>query len=346
MTLPDDSSRSAERAIHLLREATRQTAYEGRLYLVGGLPRDRLLGLPVSNDLDLVLEGDAIALAKFLYRRGLSTHAPVTYPRFGTAMIHIGGREEGRGKREEKGTGNREQGTEQRDEGRGKREEGRGQNPTPNVEPSERLTPTEEGSMVELVSARAESYRPQDRKPDVERGTLQDDVFRRDFTINTLLENLHTGEQLDLTGRALEDLEAGVIRTPLDPRVTFFDDPLRMLRALRFAARFAFRIEEGAWAAIVAEAERLRPPVISYERIREEFVKIVRLPGPKARRGLELLLASRLLEQFLPEMLPMVGCPQNEWHLYDVWTHTLVAMEHLPDPARAELRLGLLWHRS
>src|SRR5579884_954407 len=291
MTVPDDSaSQSAERAIHLLREATRHTPYEGRLYLVGGLLRDRFLGLPVPNDLDLVLEGDAIALAEFLYKKRLSTHAPVTYPRFGMAMLHIG------------------------------REEGK--------EAEGRLFPTPmdaEGSMVELV-------------------TLKDDVFRRDFTINTLLENLHTGEQLDLTGRALEDLQAGIIRTPLEPRVTFFDDPLRMLRAIRFAARFDFHIEEATWAAIVAEAERLRPPVISYERIREEFVKIVRLPGPKVRRGLELLLTSRLLEQFLPEMLPMAGCPQNEWHLYDVWTHTLVAMEHLPDSARTELRLGLLWH--
>src|SRR5215469_16036289 len=175
MTVPDDSSsRSAERAIHLLREATRHTPYEGRLYLVGGLPRDRLLGLPVSNDLDLVLEGDAIALAEFLYKQGLSTHYPVTYPRFGTAMIHIG-EEEGKGNGERVGDWEREKG-----------KEAQGTViPTPNAQ---RPTPMDaEGSMVELVSARAESYRPDDRKPDVERGTLKDDVFRRDFTINTLL---------------------------------------------------------------------------------------------------------------------------------------------------------------
>lgn len=282
-------------AANRLREATRNSPYEGRLYLVGGLLRDRALGLPVSNDLDLVLEGDAVALARFLYDKGLSRHFPVLYPRFGTAMIHIAG-------------------------------EG------------------EEEFPVELVSARAESYQPDSRKPDVRQGTLKDDVYRRDFTLNTLLENLHTGEILDLTGQAWEDLRAGILRTPLEPRVTFFDDPLRMLRAVRFAARFGFAIEESAWEAIRAEAERLRPPAIAHERIREEFVKIIKLPGPKVRQGMELLLESNLLAQFLPDMLPMVGCTQNTWHLYDVWTHTLVAMEHLPDEARQELRLGLLWH--
>jgi poly(A) polymerase len=283
-----------EHTIGRLREATRGSIYEGRLYLVGGLLRDRALGLPVSNDLDLVLEGQAIALALFLYAKGLSPHYPVLYPRFGTAMIHVG--------------------------------EG------------------EESSAVELVSARAESYQPDSRKPDVWEGSLRDDVYRRDFTINTLLENLHTGETLDITGRARDDLRAGLIRTPKEPRITFFDDPLRMLRAVRFAARFGFTIEAATWEAICAEAERLRPPAIAHERIREEFLKIVKLPGPKVRRGLERLLESRLLAQFLPEMLPMVGCTQNDWHLYDVWTHTLVAMEHLPDGARLELRLGLLWH--
>jgi poly(A) polymerase len=284
-----------ERTLQRLREATLNSPYEGRLYLVGGLLRDRALGVPPGNDLDLVLEGDAVALAHALYRKGLSQHYPVTYPRFGTAMIHVGG-------------------------------------------------PGEAGNAVELVSARAESYHPDSRKPEVWQGTLEDDVRRRDFTINTLLENLHTGERLDLTGRALSDLRAGIIRTPLEPRVTFFDDPLRMLRAVRFAARFDFEIDASAWEAVCAEAERLRPPAIAHERIREEFVKILKLPGPKIRNGMELLLSSNLLAQFLPEMLPMVACTQGNWHRYDVWTHTLTALECLPDPTSPELRLGLLWH--
>lgn len=288
------NSSGPEWALARLREATRHTGYEGRLYVVGGMLRDRALGLPLSGDLDLVLEGDAVSLARFLYEKGLSRHFPVLYPRFGTAMLT--------------------------------------------------LVSGDAECSVELVTARSESYHIDSRKPDVAPGTIQDDVMRRDFTINTLMENLHTGELLDLTGRANADLHAKLIRTPLEPRITFFDDPLRMLRAVRFAARFGFNIEPGAWGAIRDESERLRPPAIAWERIRDEFVKITRLPGAAFRRGMQMLLESNLLREFLPEMLPMVGCTQGAWHLYDVWEHTLTALEALPDSASLELRLGLLWH--
>lgn len=284
-----------QETLDLLRSATRNTPYDGKLFLVGGLIRDQLLGIPYTNDLDIVLEGDAPALALFLHKKGVALHYPVTYPRFGTAMVHVG----------ERGT---------------------------------------EGSMVELVSARSESYQPDSRKPSVQSGTLKQDAFRRDFTLNTLMENLHTGERLDLTGRGYDDLKSGTICTPLEPRITFFDDPLRMLRAVRLAARFGFTIEAETYQAIQQEAQRLVPPTISHERIRDEFVKILKLPGTSARRGLEALLELRLLEQFLPEMLPMVGCTQGSWHRWDVWTHTLTALEFLPDDAPLETRLALLWH--
>ncbi len=282
-------------ALHRLREATRGTRYEGNLYLVGGALRDRALGLPHGADLDLVLVGSAVELAEFLFHRGLSTHYPVLYPRFGTAMIHIacaGGT----------------------------------------------------GVDVELVTARSESYTPDSRKPDVVPGTLEEDIFRRDFTINTLAENLHSGELLDITGRGMRDLLSGIIRTPVEPQVTFFDDPLRMLRAVRFAARFEFEIEANTWASIQREARRLAPPQIAFERIREEFDKIALLPGPRFRKGMELLLSSGLMEMFLPEMLPMIGCTQGSWHQHDVWQHTLLALESLPASAPLEARLGLLWH--
>ena len=291
---PTNSS-PLNRVLARLRDATRNSPYENRLYLVGGLLRDRALGLPLAGDLDLVLEGDAVELAHFLHRKGLSTHFPVTYPRFGTAMLSIG-------------------------------------------------DSAADAVTVELVSARAESYAPDSRKPEVRQGTLREDVFRRDFTMNTLLENLHTGEILDLTGSAWNDLRAGIIRTPLEPRLTFFDDPLRMLRAIRFASRFDFTIEAQTWDAICAEAERLRPPAISSERIRDEFTKILKLPGAKIRRGLQLLFDSQLLEKFLPEMLPTVGCSQGTWHPHDVWNHTLTTLTFLPDDAPLEVRLGLLWH--
>src|SRR5262249_50845879 len=133
--------------IEKLRAATRRTEYEGRLYLVGGVLRDRALGLPVAEDVDIVLEGDALALARFLTGGAFPAHGPSPPRRFEPAMISLNGHQ------------------------------------------------------VELVSARAESYDPDSRKPRVRQATLKDDVLRRDFTINTLLENLHTGEELDLTGQ-------------------------------------------------------------------------------------------------------------------------------------------------
>lgn len=292
---PTQQEEAIAYALQQLRDATRNTPYEGKLYLVGGYVRDRLLGAPPAPDIDITLEGDALALAHFLYENGLSSHYPVVYPRFGTARIAI---------------------------------------PTPHGI----------SCVVELVSARAERYRPESRKPEVAMAGLREDVLRRDFTINTLLENLHTGQRFDLTGKGYSDLREGLIRTPLEPSITFHDDPLRMLRAVRFAARFGFCIEQKTREGIMAEAARLRPPTISYERIRDEFVKIVLLPSAKARKGLEMLLELRLLQQFLPEMLPMVGCQQGAWHRYDVWEHTLVALECLPDTASLALRLGLLWH--
>ncbi len=286
----------ANRAMALLRAATAGTKYEGRLYLVGGALRDRYLHVPHGADLDLVLEGDAVELARMLFGKGLSSHYPVLYPRFGTAMIH--------------------------------------------------LVIDRCGVDVELVTARSESYHPDSRKPDVRQGTLKQDIFRRDFTINTLAENLHTSELLDITGRAFQDLDARIIRTPVDPQVTFFDDPLRMLRAVRLAARFHFRIETETWSAIQAESGRLRPPTIALERIRDEFIKIAMLPGERQfRLGVELLLESGLLAEFIPEMVHMAADLRrnNGKDGGDSrWISTLLALESLPDDAQLEVRLALL----
>jgi len=294
MAMPDEI---ANQALALLRAATAGTEYEGRLYLVGGALRDRYLQVSHGADLDLVLEGSAVELARMLYQKGLSSHYPVLYPRFGTAMIHI---------------------------------------------------PIGlSGVDVELVTARSESYHPNSRKPDVRPGTLREDIFRRDFTINTLAENLHTCELLDITGKAFQDLDAGIIRTPVEPQITFFDDPLRMLRAVRIAARFRFCIETATWDAIKAESGRLRPPTIALERIREEFIKIVMLPGRQFRVGMELLSDSLLLAEFLPEMMP--AHPPESHTLPEgdgqaSWRRTMRALEDLPDDAPQAVRLALLWH--
>lgn len=279
---------SAENALLALREATAGTPYEGRLFIVGGFVRDRVIGSPRSSpDIDLVLEGDALGLANFLYASGTSTISPVAYPRFGTALVHIGGHQ------------------------------------------------------VEIVTARRESYAPHSRKPEhVVVGTILEDARRRDFTINTLLQNLHTGEIIDPLGTGRADLESGIIRTPLDPEKTFIDDPLRMLRAVRFAGRFGFKIEDRTFAALEAISHRLS--IVSKERIRDEFTKT--LLGPKPSLPLETLRTTGLLSQFAPELLEMVGVTQNSYHHLPVWEHTLAVIDALPDEASLTVRLAALLH--
>lgn len=276
-----------------LRDGLRGTEFEGRLYLVGGYVRDKLLGRRVGDapleDIDLVLEGDAMAVARLLWRLRIADHSPVEFPNFGTAMVHVG------------------------------------------------------GAQVELVTARAETYRQGSRKPVVTPGTLETDALRRDFTVNTFLENLHTGEVRDPTGRGRADLAAKLLRTPLDPDTTFTDDPLRMLRACRFAAKLGFAIEERTYAALAKNAFRLTPEYgISFERIRDELIKTLTAPG--AARGLEQMRETGLLVKFAPELAALYGVTQNRFHLYDVWKHTLVALDNLPPEADAGVRLAVLLH--
>jgi len=175
---------------------------------------------------------------------------------------------------------------------------------------------------IEFVSTRVERYQRESRKPEVTPGSLLDDVMRRDFTINTLLMGWD-GTVLDLTGRGLSDLVARRIATPLEPAVTFDEDPLRMLRAVRFAVTLGFGLDGKVAAAIRQHADRLTPPVVSMERIRDEFVKVIR--ASEALKGLELLDSSGLLVRILPELEPGKGMTQGGWHSHDVFGHGLLA---------------------
>jgi poly(A) polymerase len=193
------------------------------------------------------------------------------------------------------------------------------------------------GFVVEVVQARAERYDPESRKPDVRPGTLEDDIRRRDFTVNALAQTLD-GRVLDLTGRGLDDLRAGVLRTPLDPADTFSEDPLRMLRAARFVAQLGFELAGGLLDAMRAMAHRAA--ILSAERVREELSRLLVSAHPRA--GMDVLRASGLLEVVAPELLPMVGVEQGGWHRYDVWEHSLRTVES----ASRDLvtRLGCLFH--
>ena len=183
---------------------------------------------------------------------------------------------------------------------------------------------------IEFVGARKESYRRDSRKPIVEDGTLEDDQQRRDFTINALAIQLNEAEFSQVTDpfNGLEDLKNGIIRTPLDPHITFDDDPLRMLRAVRFASQLNFRIEDKTYKAIEPLASRLK--IISQERITDELNKIILSPVPSV--GFRLLFNTTLLHQFFPEMVKLHGVSMVENYGHkDNFYHTLKVLDNLSE---------------
>jgi poly(A) polymerase len=192
---------------------------------------------------------------------------------------------------------------------------------------------------VEFVGARKESYESNSRKPYTEKGTLRDDQFRRDFTINALALDLRPqnyGELVDPFD-GLTDLKNGIIRTPVDPEITFSDDPLRMLRAIRFATRLDFKIESNCLKALKNQANRLE--IISRERISDELNKIILTKTPS--RGFKLLNSTNLLHQFFPEMIALQGVETiNGKSHKDNFLHTLEVLDNLAEKSE---NLWLRW---
>jgi poly(A) polymerase len=195
------------------------------------------------------------------------------------------------------------------------------------------------GHIVEFVSARTESYPPDSRKPVVRPASLEEDIRRRDFTINTLLMDFD-GKMVDPLGRGRSDLEARVLRTPVAPAQTFSDDPLRMLRAVRFAVELGFDLAPDIPPAMREMQRRLVAPVISAERIADELRKM--LVSPRPGRAIELLNQGGLLEVVLPEVAACKGVAQSGFHTHDVFGHTLETVQGTePDLV---LRLAALFH--
>lgn len=184
--------------------------------------------------------------------------------------------------------------------------------------------------VLEFVSARKESYRGDSRKPEVEAGTLEEDQNRRDLSINAMaicLNKNRFGEFLD-PFNGLQDLKDNVIRTPLEPSATFSDDPLRMLRAVRFAAQLSFDIEAETFEGIKQTKERLS--IISAERISDELNKIIECPVPSY--GFKLLYYSGLLEIILPEMVALAGVENRDGKAHkDNFFHTLEVLDNVAD---------------
>lgn len=192
---------------------------------------------------------------------------------------------------------------------------------------------------LEFVGARKESYRKDSRKPIVEDGTFEEDQLRRDFTINALSWSLNRenfGELIDPFA-GIKDLKKRIIRTPVDPIQTFDDDPLRMMRAVRFASELQFRIEEQTFRAIEKMAHRIE--IISKERVIEELNKIVLSPVPS--RGFSHLFKSGLLEHFFPELADLHGVEEKKGvrHKDNFW-HTLKVLDNV---AKESDNLWLRW---
>lgn len=200
------------------------------------------------------------------------------------------------------------------------------------------------GIDFEFVGARKESYNRSSRKPVVEEGSFEDDISRRDFTINTLAASLNKddfGMIIDVYD-GIDDIEKKIIRTPLEPAVTFDDDPLRMMRAARFASQLGFNVDQKAIEASKKNASRLG--IVSQERITDEFLKI--LESPKPSTGLKILYDTGILAVIFPEAANLGGIDQRkDYHHKDVFIHTCMVVDNVAGVSdNLWLRFAALMH--
>ena len=289
-------------------------------YVVGGYVRDIFLERP-SDDIDVVVVGSGIEVATRLKQQlGRKAHLSV-FRNFGTAQVKVNG--EWRTESGEFATAAATSGKSTQDTS------------TPHSAVANSTLSTLDSKLeIEFVGARRESYSHDSRKPIVEDGTLEDDQNRRDFTINAMaicLNKERFGELVD-PFNGLADLEDGIIATPLDPEVTFSDDPLRMMRCIRFATQLKFRIEDVTFEALERMAERIK--IISAERIAVELNKIMLSPVPSL--GFVELQRSGLLQIIMPEVAALDIVEQHNGRAHkNNFYHTLEVLDNVAAPHSA-----------
>lgn len=323
-------------------------------YVIGGFVRDKLLGRP-TKDADIVCVGDGIQLAHKVAER-FHPKPPVSFfKNFGTAQIklkdfyhdqhadveHTYSHKRGNGDSQPDADYPSTFGRQRL--GEGDAGGGRG-----------------EALEIEFVGARKESYRYHSRNPEVVPGTLKDDQDRRDFTINAMAISLNAADYGKLIDpfNGLQDLEKKVIQTPLNPGQTFSDDPLRMMRAVRFAAQLNFKIAPATFQNIKDHAERIR--IVSQERITEELNKI--LLSPKPSIGFDLLYQSGLLHIIFPQLVDLAGAEYIDGlghkdnfyhtlqvvdnisqHTNDLWLRWAALLHDIGKPATKKFERGHGW---
>jgi len=299
-----------QKVFHLIGDTADEMGVE--CFVVGGYVRDIFLERP-SKDIDVVVVGSGIRLAEAVKRKiGRGAHLSV-FRNFGTAQLKVNAHSaltaDDKGMPMSSATGG-----------------------------TVGETGHDGGLELEFVGARRESYSHDSRKPIVEDGTLEDDQNRRDFTINAMaicLNRQRFGELVD-PFNGLADMEDGIIATPLDPEVTFSDDPLRMMRCIRFATQLNFQIEDDTFQALERMADRIR--IISGERIADELNKIMMAPHPSI--GFEYLQRSGLLNIIMPELaaLDIVEMRNGRAHKNNFY-HTLEVLENVVKNSQAPLYL-------
>lgn len=282
------NSQEYHKILGYLRNLIKGTQWETHVYAVGGCCRDEIMGEPIKDiDLAVDLPGGGIGFAEWLQERKLIEGEPVTYPKFGTAMVIL--------------------------------------KQFPDVE-------------LELVQTRREKYTDRNsRCPETAFGTIEEDCMRRDLTVNSIFYNVTTGKEVDITGRGLADIESHLLRTPADPDMTFDDDPVRILRCIRFAARFGWEIDKDTYEGMCRNVERLR--IVSPRRLRMELEKMLMSPRPAL--AMELLRDTGAMPFVMPALVPLYEMP-TRYEGQTVWQHTLKAITLVPDDVRLRWAAMLL----